>query len=173
VTAPPGPDADRIVDRPGDDLLVVVHSATGRTAQMGRAIADALGADFVWLKASTSPAGEAVVEPGRMDLAARRLLILGSPIWYGTQTKYINAFVDDNDIRGKSVVLFNTDQGNRREDFPGIWMERIVRAGGRVIDHVVVTTAGKTAEQVNIEIAGLIVSRKALWLSSIGTAPAP
>ena len=172
VVPTPVPDSDRHVDRESDLAVVIVHSHSTNTARMGMAIAQALDADFYWLATGADERGDPVVTPATIDLSPYPIVFIGSPIWYGMQTKYINAFTDNNDLTGKRVVLFNTYGGHMRDDFPGIWMDRVVSAGGQVVDHIAVARAGKTQEEVNIEIAGLIANRLQRWLNAAGVGAA-
>ena len=75
-------------------------------------------------------------------------------------------FTEKNDLNGKSVILFNTYGGHSRDNFPGVWMDRIVKGGGRVVDHLAVARIGRTDQEIEVEIYGLIASRSKRWLAS-------
>lgn len=164
------PEAERFTDRSGDRICVIVHSRTGNTAHMGKIIARELGADFIWLKETSDHNNDPAVEPVTVDLSTYQLIFLGSPVWYGLQTKFINAFVQNNRLDGKSIVLFNTYGGHSRDNFPGVWMNQIVESGGQVVDHIAVRRVGRTPQQVDVEIYGLVASRLKRWLAASGLA---
>lgn len=73
------------------------------------------------------------IAPEHLDLGRYRLVILGTPIWYGWKpTALINSFIETADLGGKYVVLFYTNQGGISKQAVTRWRERVEKRGGRV-----------------------------------------
>ncbi len=155
--------------------IVFVHSKTENTAKMGQEIAGAMNADYIRLIAVRGAGGAARVEPVAADLAQYRLVFIGSPIWWGKQTPYIDAFVDSVDLSDKFVVLFNTMGGSANIGFSESWIGHVTAKGATVIDHLTVARLGKSDEQVEAEIRRQIDARSGAWkrFRELGEAKSP
>ena len=135
---------DLSIERPGATALVVVQSRTGNTALLGMHISETMAADYIRLEtppgygdtyiAYTSRKKEVPIRPEKKDLSKYRLVFLGSPIWYWHPTAFIYTFIKNNDLSGKKVVLFFTNQGGLGDDAIDEWKALVRKQGGTVID---------------------------------------
>ena len=92
---------------PGASTLVVVYSRNGHTAEMGRALAKALGGDFLRLQSPgneggsffTTPAwtSRLPVTPDAVDLSRYKLVLVGGPVWYWHPNAVTNSFIQSHD----------------------------------------------------------------------------
>ncbi len=109
---PPDTDVLREASR-RPDVLVVVHSWTGRTAQVGRAFADMLGSGYV--RFGDGPDSMAPTEAPSLDEAAEQIrlegvktLLLGFPVWELGASQPMQECVGTVRLEGITVVPFFT-----------------------------------------------------------------
>jgi flavodoxin len=104
--------------------LVVYYSRTETTAELAKAIAEAIGADLEVLNDTVSRAGTGgflrslrdaigrrgtTIEPLRADLAAYDLVVVGTPDWGGAVSAPVRTFLRENRERLSRVAFFLTD----------------------------------------------------------------
>ena len=113
--------------------LVVYFSATGTTAQAARTIADVTGGtlyeivpqhaytsdDLDWNdKQSRSsvemnnPQARPALKDTELDVAAYDVIFIGYPIWWDQAPRIINTFIENHDLKGKTLVPFATSGGS-------------------------------------------------------------
>jgi len=162
------------ITRPGAETLVVVQSRTGNTAGLGLHISEITSADYLRLE---TPAGfgdsyisynsrnnEVPVKPLKVNLAKYRLVFLGSPIWYWYPTAFIYAFIKNNDLSGKNVVLFFTNQGGLGDNAISEWKALVRDHGGPVIDVLGIDRSDlKTDEAFQAKVKDLVEKHKSAW----------
>jgi flavodoxin len=106
--------------------LVVFYSRTGRTKQVGEAIATALNCgneELVDTRKRSGPIGffqsgmEArskqltVLQPVRHDPSLYDIVILGTPIWMGTMSSAMRTYIAENKSKFNRVAFFCTQGG--------------------------------------------------------------
>jgi len=165
---------DLSIERPGATALVVVQSRTGNTALLGLHISEIMATDYIRLEtpagygdsyvAYTSRKNEVPVKPEKKDLSKYRLVFLGSPIWYWHPTAFIYTFIKNNDLSGKKVVLFFTNQGGLGDDAIDEWKALVRKQGGTVIDVLGINrNEFKTDEALLAEIKAQVGKHKPGW----------
>ena len=128
---------------PGATALVVGYSRNGHTAEMAKAFAKELGADYLRLQSPaneggtffTTPAWTSKVSftPETVDLTPYKLVLVGGPIWYWHPNAITNSFLQATDFTGKDVVLFYSFEGGKMSDeTEEIWKKWVTDRGGRV-----------------------------------------
>ena len=113
--------------------LVAYFSASGVTESAARQLAEVTGAelheiapaepyssaDLDWTNKKSRSTVEmndgasrpALAEP-RTDLTAYDTVYIGFPIWWGVAPHAVNTFIENNDLAGKTVVVFATSGGS-------------------------------------------------------------
>ncbi|HEY3352942.1 MAG TPA: hypothetical protein VGQ83_06815 [Polyangia bacterium] len=160
---------------PGATALVVVYSRTGYTAEVARAFAQVLGADFLRLQGRGDEGGSwfstpswtsrVPVTPARIDLRPYRLVLIGGPIWYWRPNALTTSFIDAADLRGRDVVLFHTNEGGAMSARTvAAWQAIVAARGGRVRDVVGINRKQLPAGVSLAEAAArLAQARRAAW----------
>ena len=112
--------------------LVVYFSASGVTAKVARAVAEAADADLFEIKPEKPYSaadlnwknplarcnreklgGKEVPVTGRVEnMAEYDTLYVGFPIWYGCAPNVVNTFLKGYDLRGKTIRVFATSGGS-------------------------------------------------------------
>lgn len=113
--------------------LVVYFSASGVTRRKAEALASAIGADFHeiipekaytaqdldWMDKKSRSSVEMKdessrpeIKGGKIDLSEYDTVYIGFPIWWGVAPRIINTFIEENDLKGKRVVIFATSGGS-------------------------------------------------------------
>jgi flavodoxin len=165
---------DMSILRPGATALVVVQSRTGNTARLGLHISEITSADYLRLE---TPAGfgdsylsynsrnnEVPVKPLKVNFAKYRLVFLGSPIWYWHPTAFIYTFIKNNDLSGKKVVLFFTNQGGLGDNAISEWKSLVRDQGGTVIDVLGIDRSDfKTDDAFRAKVKDLVEKHKSAW----------
>ncbi len=165
---------DMSITRPGATSLVVVQSRTGNTARLGLYISEKMNADYIRLETPdgygdsylsyTSRKNEVPVKPLKVDFIKYKLVFLGSPIWYYHPTAFIYTFLRNNDLSGKKVVLFYTNQGGLGESSISEWKAAVQKQGGMVVDVIGIDRSGlKTDEEFPTKIKALVESHSPGW----------
>jgi len=110
------------------DYLVAYFSATGTTRKVAEDLAQVLGADLFEIAPKTpyteadlnwkDDTSRSSVEMGeyirpelagaKIDLGKYSTIFLGYPIWWGVAPMAVNAFLESNDLSGKTIVPFAT-----------------------------------------------------------------
>ena len=115
------------------NMLVAYFSATGTTAKVAKALAQAAGADLYeirpavpysradlnWTDKSSRSSVEMREQSSRPALAdhdapvaGHDTILLGFPIWWYIAPTIINSFLESYDFSGKTIVLFATSGGS-------------------------------------------------------------
>lgn len=108
------------------DILVACYSRTGKTRAVAEVLARMLGADLEEITESADRSGaKGYLLAGRdtmfdrpatltstHNLAGRRIVVLGMPVWAFAPPPAIRAFVRQHDLAGKTVAAFATMDGS-------------------------------------------------------------
>lgn len=113
--------------------LVAYFSASGVTAKIAKAVAEAAKANLFEIKPeaiyteadlnwkdqqsrSSIEMNDAACRPAIsnrvMDMRDYNIVFIGFPIWWGTAPKIISSFLESYDFAGKTIVLFATSGGS-------------------------------------------------------------
>ena len=113
--------------------LVVYFSATGTTAKAARTIAEVTGGtlyEIVPQQAYTSddldwndrqsrssvemnnPQARPALKDTKADVTAYDVIFIGYPIWWDQAPRIINTFIENRDLKGKTLVPFATSGGS-------------------------------------------------------------
>lgn len=116
-----------------DKALVAYFSATGTTRQVAERLAKVAGADVYeiepevaytdadlnWRDSTSRSSLEMkdhdsrpAIKQKTLDMSAYSVVYIGFPIWWYTAPTIINTFVENNDLRGKTIVFFATSGGS-------------------------------------------------------------
>jgi flavodoxin len=129
--------------------LVVYYSRTGTTAKVGRAVADALGADVEeivdtadrrgllgWLRSGRDAfrKRKAAIGPVARDPAAYDVVVVGTPVWAGSMTPAVRTYLTRYGDRFPEVAFFLTTGGTS--------IEKVLRAMAELIGKAPRATLG-------------------------------
>lgn len=113
--------------------LITYFSATGTTAQVAKTLAEVTGAklhEIVPQEAYTSadlnwhdqqsrssvemndPKARPALREAKTDLSAYDVIFIGYPIWWDQAPRVINTFIENNNLKGKTVIPFATSGGS-------------------------------------------------------------
>ena len=113
--------------------LVAYFSASGTTAKVAKALAEAAGADLYEIKPQVpytsadlnwmdktarstiemnDKSSRPAIVTGDVDVSGYDTILLGFPIWWYIAPTIINSFLEAYDFAGKSIVLFATSGGS-------------------------------------------------------------
>ena len=113
--------------------LVAYFSASGTTAKVAKALAEAVGADLYEIKPQVpytsadlnwmdktarstiemnDKSSRPAIVTGDVDVSGYDTILLGFPIWWYIAPTIINSFLEAYDFAGKSIVLFATSGGS-------------------------------------------------------------
>jgi len=166
------------------DTLVVYYSRSGNTEAMAREIArhqrahihhigsDVYTLDFAgWRNAANDArkGRDTPIKSGELDLRQYRLIFLGAPVWLFRPAPPLWTFVEQSDLSGKKVVLFNTFNSRFKEDEFAKFRRRVEARGGQVIDHIYVRRGRvlmqKSRAELLDEVKALLRERSPAWRS--------
>lgn len=134
-------------------VLVVIYSYTGNTKAVADEIIKRFKADTIIIKAkeydgsfggmsASSDAWKEVViidiKPETVDLSQYNLIFLGSPIWWYRPAVPLWAFVEKNNFKDKTVVLFNTFNSKFKSKNIEEFKKLVKKKGGKFHDHIYV-----------------------------------
>jgi len=144
--------------------LVVYYSLTGKTDVVAQALAKELGADVRRVEDVEKPSGglwfiitgaisairgvESKIKPIDTDFRAYDRIFVGSPVWGGSPSTPINAFIANADFTGKEVIPFMTMGGNDASGALKKMSERIEKKGGKVIGSFALSSKNATSEEL-------------------------
>ena len=144
--------------------LVVYYSLTEKTHAVAQALAKELGADvrrvedvekptanwwFIITGAMSAMRGaESAIKPINTDFKGYDRIFVGSPVWGGSPSTPINAFVAKADFTGKQVILFMTMGGDDASGALKKFSDRIEKKGGTVVDSFALSSGKATEEQL-------------------------
>lgn len=155
-----------------EKTLVVYYSLTGKTEVVARALAGELQADIRRVEDVNAPsvswwfyitAGfaakrgkEAEIKPIDAGFGKYDRVFIGSPVWGGSPSTPINAFITKADFTGKKVVLFMTMGGNDATAALKKMRARIETKGGRVIGSFSLTSRKMTTEELEAKTREIV-----------------
>jgi len=144
--------------------LVVYYSLTGKTHVVAQALAAALGADvrrvedvekpsvswwFIVTGALAAIRGvESEIKPIDTGFQGYDRVFVGSPIWGGSPSTPINAFIAKADFTGKEVITFMTMGSDDSSGALKKFRERIENKGGKVVGAFAVSSGKATDEEL-------------------------
>jgi len=163
------------------NTIVLYYSRSKKTAKVAETIAENISADIVrikdtkdrsgpinYLKASIDALREdkTDIEPSRVDLTKYGLVYIGTPTWAGKPTPAIITLIDNNDFRGKDVILFATMGSQGGKKVIERMREKVEARGARMITSFIIKTGGKssleleesvkkTIEEMDLKIYGI------------------
>lgn len=113
--------------------LVVYFSASGETKAVALALAEGLqadveeitpvplysSADLNWRDRNSRTTLEMQDESSRpkiqktkYDVKNYETILIGFPIWWGVEPRVVDTYIDENDLRGKKIIVFATSGGS-------------------------------------------------------------
>ncbi len=159
--------AAETADTPGArsmKTLIVYYSLTGKTHVVAQTLAAELNADIRRVEDVKKPsvsfwfyisAGfrairgvETEIKPIDTSLQGYDRVFVGSPVWGGSPSTPINAFISKADFTGKDVVLFMTMGGDNASGALKKMSERITKKGGNVVSFFALSSGKATNEEL-------------------------
>ncbi len=144
--------------------LVVYYSLTGKTDVVARTLAEELHADVRrvedvkrpsvgwWFMITGSISAirgvESPIRPIDTNLQQYDRIFVGSPVWGGSPSPAINAFIAKANFTGKEVIAFMTMGGHDASGALRKMRERIESKGGKVIGSFALSSTSATNEQL-------------------------
>ena len=144
--------------------LVVYYSLTGNTDVVAQALAKELGADVRrvedvekpsanwWFMITASIAAirgvESEIKPIDAGFRDYDRVFVGSPVWAGSPSTPINAFIAKADFTGKAVVPFMTMGGDDASGALKKMSERIEKKGGKIVGSFALSSKKATNEEL-------------------------
>lgn len=129
--------------RAGAETVVVAYSRSGHTARAARAMAEAMGADYVRIQGrgdegdsffkTPSWRTRVALRPAAIDVGPYRRVVIATPIWYWRPAAPAMTLVATHELRGKEVVLLYTFEGGVRASALEAWRAAVEERGGRVV----------------------------------------
>jgi flavodoxin len=144
--------------------LVVYYSLTEKTHAVAQALAKELGADVRrvedvekpsvswWFIVSNGFAAmrgvESEIKPIDASFQGYDRVFLGSPVWGGSPSTPINAFIAKADFTGKEVVTFMTMGSDDASGALKKLSERIEKKGGKITGSFAFSSGKATSEEL-------------------------
>ena len=144
--------------------LVVYYSLTEKTNLVAQALAKELGADVRRVEDVEKPAVswwffvsggfaamrgvESEIKPIDTGFQGYERIFVGSPVWGGSPSTPINAFIARADFTGKDVIAFMTMGSDDASGALKKMSERIEKKGGRIIDSFALSSGKATDEEL-------------------------
>jgi len=144
--------------------LVVYYSLTEKTHVVAQTLAKELGADLrrvedvekpdvsLWFIVRGGFAAmrgvESEIKPVNTDFQGYDRVFVGSPVWGGSPSTPINAFIAKADFTGKEVVLFMTMGSDDAAGAIKKMSERTERKGGKIAGSFAFSTGKVTGEEL-------------------------
>ncbi|MGB7543649.1 MAG: flavodoxin [Burkholderiales bacterium] len=144
--------------------LVVYYSLTEKTHVVAQALARELGADvrrvedvekpsvtwwFIVTGAMAAMRGvESEIKPIDTSFQGYDRVFVGSPVWGGSPSTPINAFIAKADFTGKDVIAFMTMGGDDASDALKKMSERIEKKGGKIAGSFAFSSKNATNEEL-------------------------
>jgi flavodoxin len=144
--------------------LVVYYSLTGKTDVVARALAKELGADvrrveevekpsanwwFIITGAISAMRGvESEIKPIDIGFEGYDRIFVGSPVWGGSPSTPINAFIAKADFTGKQVIPFMTMGSDDASGALKKMSERIEKKGGKIVGSFAFSSKNVTNEEL-------------------------
>jgi flavodoxin len=144
--------------------LVVYYSLTEKTHVVAKTLAAELSADLRRVEDVDKPAVtwwfivsngfaamrgvESEIGPVDTGFQGYDRVFVGSPVWGGSPSTPMNAFIAKADFTGKDVVLFMTMGGDDASGALRKMSERIAKKGGKIIDSFALSSGKTTNEEL-------------------------
>jgi flavodoxin len=144
--------------------LVVYYSLTGKTDVVAQALAKEFGADvrrvedvekpsvtwwFIITGAISAIRGvKSEIKPIDTGFQGYDRVFVGSPVWGGSPSTPINAFIAEADFTGKEVIPFMTMGGDDAAGALEKMTERIEKKGGKVVGSFAFSSKSATNEEL-------------------------
>jgi flavodoxin len=144
--------------------LVVYYSLTGKTDVVAQALAKELGADvrrvedvekpsvtwwFILTGAISAMWGAgSEIKPIDISFQGYDRVFVGSPVWGGSPSTPINAFIAKADFTGKEVIPFMTMGGDDASGALKKMSKRIEKKGGKIVDSFAFSSKNATNEEL-------------------------
>jgi len=116
-----------------EKTAVVYFSKTGNTRQACEVLAETFPVDLFELKVVQKPAAKGalpVIDPARIDLKPYSVVIVASPVWAANLVPAVRAFLKNNALGGKNVVVLTTTNAAMPEQFQQKHKQLVTDAGG-------------------------------------------
>ena len=146
--------------------LVVYYSWSGNTELVSKNLAEIIKADVIKLEDVAKPSREEAYSSGKdaakqgkswpiksfkTDLTGYERIFVGSPVWFGMPAPAYNAFIEQVDFKGKSVVVFVTLGGGSPDNAIKTMTEKVTAKGGKVVSSFYVRTKNVTKDDIVIK----------------------
>jgi flavodoxin len=144
--------------------LVVYYSLTEKTKVVAQTLAAELGADVRRVEDVEKPepsfwfivkggfaamrGQQSEIRPIDTSFQGYDRVFVGSPVWGGSPSTPINAFIAKADFTGKNVIVFMTMGSEDASGAIGKMRERIEKKGGKVVDSFAFSSGKATAEEL-------------------------
>jgi flavodoxin len=114
---------------------IVYFSKTGNTRQACEVLAKTFPANLVELKVAQKPAAKGelpIIDPDRVDLNPYSSIIVASPVWAANLVPAVRAFLTNNPLGGRKVIMLTTTNAAMPDKFQQKHKKLIADAGGNV-----------------------------------------
>jgi flavodoxin len=114
---------------------IVYFSKTGNTRQACEVLAKTFPANLVELKVAQKPAAKGelpVIDPDRVDLKPYSSIIVASPVWGANLVPAVRAFLKNNPLGGRKVIVLTTTNLAMPDKFQEKHKKLVIDAGGTV-----------------------------------------
>ncbi len=78
------------------------------------------------------------IKPETIDMSQYNLIFLGSPIWWYRPAVPLWTFVEKNNFKDKTIVLFNTFNSRFKSEYIEKFINLVKKKGGHFLDHIYV-----------------------------------
>ncbi len=174
---------NQLIQKEGNDILVLYYSLSGNTEIMAKAIASLYQADLIEIEAeeysndiigSIRASGDAwteernsTIDPGIIDLSRYRFIFLGSPIWWYRPAVPLWTFVVKNNFQSQNTILFNTFNSRFKDKYIDEFSDLVKSKGGNLGDHIFIRRGRWYNQLDQNELVGqiqtLIKSKETQW----------
>ena len=173
----------QLIQKEGNDILVLYYSLTDNTEIMAKAIASRYQADLIEIEAEEysddiigmtrasidawTEERNSTIDPGIIDLSRYRSIFLGSPIWWYRPAVPLWTFVVKNSFQSQNIILFNTFNSRFKDKHMDEFSDLVKSKGGNLGDHIFIRR-GRWYNQLDQnelvqEIQTLIKSKETQW----------
>ncbi|HEY7673927.1 MAG TPA: flavodoxin [Burkholderiales bacterium] len=144
--------------------LVVYYSLTEKTKVVAQTLAAELGADVRRVEDVEKPepsfwfivkggfaamrGQQSEIKPIDTSFQGYDRVFVGSPVWGGSPSTPMNAFIAKADFSGKDVIVFMTMGSEDASGAIGKMKERIENKGGKVVDSFAFSSGKATDEDL-------------------------
>jgi flavodoxin len=182
------PGRKQVMQKEGNDILVLYYSLTNHTEIMARAIASRYQADLIEIAAQEysddfsgrtlasvdawTEERNSTIDPAIIDMRRYRSIFLGSPIWWYRPAVPLWTFVVKNNFQSQNIILFNTFNSRFKDKHINEFSDLVKSKGGNLGDHIFIRR-GRWYNQLDQnelvdQIQTLIRSKETRWNLSSG-----